>query len=102
MSIVDQNLPQTISQLTDLIDDLPDGPQRDELIRQQRVLGRQLQTLINRNVREDTSRYLAATAALEKTNAALVSARADIRKVAETITAVAQAVEAIAALAASL
>lgn len=102
MATVGQSLSQTITQLTDVIDALPDGPQRDKLIGQQKALARELQALIDKTVAADTEEYLSATAALDKANSALVTARTDIQNVAQTITAVAQAVEAVAALAASL
>lgn len=102
MPTLGQNLSQAISQLTDMIDRLPDGPKRDALIKQQKALAGELQALIDKNVPADTVAYRDATAALEKANDSLVAARANIKKVAETIDAIAQAVEAVAALAASL
>ncbi len=102
MATVGENLSQAISELTDTIEQLPDGKRRDKLIEQQKALAAELQALIDKNVKADTIEYRKATAALEKANDSLVAARADIRNVAATIDAVAQAVEAVAALAASL
>lgn len=102
MPTLGQNLSEAISQLADVIDRLPDGRKRDDLIKQQKALAAELQALIDKNVPADTVVYRDATAALEKANDSLAAARADIKKIAETIDAIAQAVEAVAALAASL
>ena len=102
MPTLGKNLSQTIRELTDIIDRLPDGPNRNKLIKQQKALAAELETLIDENVRNDTEVYRSATAALEKANKSLVAARASIKKVAEIIDAIAEAVEAVAELAASL
>lgn len=99
---VGQSLPKMISALTDLIHGLPDGPQRDTLVQQQTQLIDQLQTLIDNTVPQDTAKYRAATAALEKANTSLVEARRNIAAVAETINRIAAVVGVIGELAASI
>jgi multidrug efflux pump subunit AcrA (membrane-fusion protein) len=99
---VGESLSTTIGNLTDLIHALPDSPQRDALIAQQRTLINQLQALIDNTVPDDTAQYRAATASLQTANAALVAARQDIAKVAQVITTIAQVVGVIGELAASV
>jgi cytochrome c556 len=99
---VGQSLSTMIDNLTDLILNLPDGPQRDALIQQHKRLTDQLQALIDNAVPQDTAKYRAATAALEKANTSLVVARQDIARVAETIDAIAKVVGVVGELAASI
>jgi hypothetical protein len=99
---VGQSLPKTINALTDLIHTLPDGPQRDTLVAQQRQLTDQLQTLIDNTVPQDTAKYRAATAALQTANTSLIEARQGIAGVAETINTIAEVVGVIGELAASI
>jgi methyl-accepting chemotaxis protein len=102
MPSLGKTLSQTIRKLTDTIEALPDGANRNKLIKQQKALAAELVTLIDENVEADTEEYRNATAALEAANKSLAKARVSIRKIAETIDAVAEAVEAVAELAASL
>jgi hypothetical protein len=99
---VGQSLSKTISSLTDLIRALPDGAQRDRLVQQQNDLIDQLQALIDNVVPQDTDKYRAATAALEKVNTSLVAARQNIANVARTISQIAEVVGIVGELAASV
>ena len=102
MPTLGEGLAGAIDKLTDLIEALDDGPQRDRLIVQQKDMIRKLHVLIDENVRRDTAEYVKATAALETANQSLVAARQDIAKVAQTIQKVAEVIDALAQLAASM
>jgi multidrug efflux pump subunit AcrA (membrane-fusion protein) len=102
MPTVGTSLSQLIGNLTDLIDGLDDGDQRNQLIAQQKQLAARLQKLIDKNVATDTAEYKKATAALDGANTSLVAARQDVQKVAETITRIAEVIGALGELAASL
>jgi hypothetical protein len=100
MPTLGQSLSRMISDLTDLILKAPSGPQRDQLVAQQQALAQQLHVLIDETVDQNTAEYVRATAALQGANNALIAARADIQKVAETINKVAEVVAAVAEVAA--
>lgn len=95
-------LSQLINALGDTIEELDDGPERDKLVQQQETLADQLDELIKKNVKADTPKYLQATADLESANKALVAAHQDVKKVAETITKIAQVIDVLAQLAANV
>ena len=102
MATLGESLSQAISDITDVIEELDDGPKRNQLIKQQKALIRQLRVLIDKNVRADTAEYVKATTALEGANESLVAARQDIQKVAETISKIAEVIGALGELAANL
>ena len=102
MATLGTSLARLISNLTDLIEELDDGPRRNRLIKQQKALAMRLQKLIDKNVRTDTPVYKNATAALDEANDSLVAAREDIQETAETITKIAEVIGALGELAANL
>jgi hypothetical protein len=88
--------------LADLIDETDDATARGKLLNLQRRAAKQLQTLIDETVRKRMDDYKAATSKLTQANAALKTAKQDIDSVAVAITKAAQAISAVAKLAAAL
>ena len=96
------SLMQLIEDLGDQIVKLPLGEQRTKLAVQQEELEDQLDVLVATNVSAATTKYLEATAKLDAANKALVAAHEDVKKVAATITQIAEVIDLLAQLAANV
>ena len=95
-------LSTALTNLTQLITRTKDPVARKQLMDQQDQLAGQLQAGIDDLVAQALPEYAAATAALEAANQMAVAAKADLDKLAATITAMAKAVDKGVALAAKV
>ena len=96
------SLIQLIEDLGDQIVKLPLGEQRTTLVKQQQTLQDKLDELVAANVSAATPKYVQATAQLDAANKALVAAHGDVKKVAATITQIAEVIDLLAQLAANV
>jgi hypothetical protein len=91
-----------IHNLTQLLEKATDPDNRKLLLAQQDQLSSQLQAMIDTLATQSLPEYAAAASALEEANQMAEAAKADLDKVAATLTAMAGAIDKVAGLAAKI
>jgi len=100
-SLGDQ-LSAALTNITALIIKTASTSERTTLTEQQAQIAGDLQVFVDRTVDDSIDEYAAATTALDGANAEAVAAKADLDRIAATITKFADAVDKVSALAAKL
>ncbi len=84
MATVGESLPEMINQITNLIL-VTRGPDREELQKQQVLLSKKLQKLIDKNVPQDTVEYNELVSKIQEANSEIKASLDDLENVAKTI-----------------